>query len=126
ETSAPSSANRCAIARPMPWLPPVIAATFPASLLPISPPGTSHCQIRVQANSCTKAALWRKTRLQCAAVKVSRDSGVQERRNGLKVCRLTGDTSVGPDVCLWRLLILSRADHLAAINVDWLATHFQV
>src|SRR5277367_13268 len=32
KTYAPSATNRCAVARPMPLLPPVITATFPSSL----------------------------------------------------------------------------------------------
>src|SRR6202035_5029574 len=32
-TYAPSATNRCAVARPIPLLPPVMTATFPSSLL---------------------------------------------------------------------------------------------
>src|SRR5580704_9207194 len=37
-TSAPSCANRSAIARPIPWSPPVTAATFPVSRFDNDPP----------------------------------------------------------------------------------------
>src|ERR1700722_1470344 len=33
KTYAPSATNRCAVARPIPLLPPVMTATFPSSLL---------------------------------------------------------------------------------------------
>jgi hypothetical protein len=33
ETSGPSATNRCAVAKPMPLLPPVTSATFPASFV---------------------------------------------------------------------------------------------
>src|SRR5580704_19477245 len=35
KTYAPSDTNRCAVARPMPLLPPVMTATFPSNLLMI-------------------------------------------------------------------------------------------
>src|SRR5712671_8030640 len=39
KTCAPSSTNLRAVAKPIPLLPPVITATFPANLVMVRPPG---------------------------------------------------------------------------------------
>src|SRR5499426_3727484 len=48
-TSAPSSAKRSAMARPMPEPPPVTSATFPSSLIPLSPDPHGLVDVRVLA-----------------------------------------------------------------------------
>src|SRR5271170_3167912 len=89
KTYAPSATKRCAVARPIPLLPPVMTATFPASLLMNSllidflflAAGTDDLQL-IETQLCHNQHLrvpgWRTDRLGNAA---SKPASFAEKKN---------------------------------------------